>query len=113
MQLDNFTKAHSLPRNGFDSSVVLDRAQILSDIPNLVHGFSRRAGGISREPFGTLNLSTVLADNRKTVEENRRRVLVALERPDAHWVSLQQIHGADIVEVSQRRREADAAEASA
>ena len=43
------------------------------DGPLLKHGIAGRAGGVSRAPFDSLNLSVKTGDDRGHVEQNRRR----------------------------------------
>ena len=47
--------------------------------PNItcVHAFSTRHGGVSQEPFGTLNLGGT-DDVQEHINENRRRFITAL-----------------------------------
>lgn len=59
-----------------------------------VHGFSLRAGGVSRGPFASLNLSTAVGDERAAVDENiaRLRSAAGIE-PDAVLARVYQVHG--------------------
>ncbi|MCI0353786.1 MAG: peptidoglycan editing factor PgeF [Acidobacteria bacterium] len=73
------------------------RAENLSRLRWLVHGFSTRLGGVSR-PYGghALNLGFTDADTRKAVEQNRARFLRALAgggRRSGMLVPLRQVHG--------------------
>ena len=64
-------------------------------IPNLVHGFLGRRGGVSCEPFAELNLSYHVGDAPERVHENWRRV-----RDDAgglRCARMQQVHGDRVV----------------
>ncbi len=61
-----------------------------------VHGFTTRAGGISRPPFDTLNLGGKWGDDAAAVAENRRRV----ERAAAGPIFVaRQTHGAAVARV--------------
>ena len=80
--------------------VALWRSELLSRVPGVRHGFTTRAGGSSSGPNASLNLSTRTGDERAAVELNRRRVLAALGAPEAVFVSVRQVHGDDLVEVS-------------
>ncbi len=63
-------------------------------------GFTERTGGVSGEPYATLNLGSHVNDDPSAVEENRRRVLSAVGA-GAHVQNLvvpNQVHG-DIVQV--------------
>jgi polyphenol oxidase len=66
------------------------------DIPDLVHGFCGRRGGVSQGPFAELNLSYRVGDNTAAVDENRRRVAAAVQLPLA---TMRQVHGNEIVAV--------------
>jgi polyphenol oxidase len=78
----------------------LVRSPGLTATAGVVHGFTTRKGGTSHGALGTLNLGTTVGDERAVVTENRQRVLAALGKPDAAWVSLKQVHGDSIVEVT-------------
>jgi YfiH family protein len=84
------------------------RAQHLSELPWLVHGFSTRVGGFSRA-YGRrdLNLGFTKDDAKRTVERNRNTFLYAINaveqrgqrnRNPALWpiVTLRQVHS-DII----------------
>lgn len=73
--------------------VVLLEALPLARIPWLVHGFSTRLGGASRqdgEPM--LNLGYVEWDERKHVTANRRRFVRALGAAEMKFAALRQFH---------------------
>ncbi len=84
------------------------RAQNLSELPWLIHGFSTRVGGFSRAyQKGDLNLGYTKEDDRRAVARNRATFLHAInamEQPrgrngnQAPWpvVTLRQIHS-DII----------------
>ena len=66
-------------------------------IPNLVHGFLGRRGGVSRGPFAELNLSYRVGDAPEMVQENWRRV-----RDDTgglRCARMQQVHGDRVVTI--------------
>ncbi len=75
-------------------------SRVLADLPGIAHGFTTREGGLSVGSYASLNLGTRTADDRGVVETNRRKVLTSLERTEASFVSLRQVHGADVVEVN-------------
>lgn len=74
----------------------------LSELPWLIHGFSTRQGGVSKEYGGQqLNLGFTREDSPKNVERNRVRFLRKLKAQDtegAFWplVLLNQVHSAAI-----------------
>ncbi len=81
--------------------VSLLKSSVLATIPGVVHGFTDRCGGVS-PPAQALNLALHVGDDPAAVRENRTRVLAALERPAVIWVSVQQVHGDTVVEVTAR-----------
>jgi hypothetical protein len=69
------------------------QAPALAALPWLVHGFSTRAGGVSK--LGgkrVLNLGFTEWDARENVKENRRRLQAAVGAQDSQLVSLLQFH---------------------
>jgi YfiH family protein len=66
----------------------------LADEPGLVHAISTRAGGLSEGPYGTLNVSLVVGDERERVLENRARLARALGAEPEQVYSCRQVHGA-------------------
>jgi YfiH family protein len=64
------------------------------------HGFSTRQGGVSRAPFDSLNLGASRGDEPERVAENQRRFAAALGYDAARLFMLNQVHGADVHEVS-------------
>jgi YfiH family protein len=65
---------------------------LLDELPGLRHGFSTRHGGVSAPPGNTLNLGDVSWDTPARVQENRQRLLRALEIPQGRLITLHQIH---------------------
>lgn len=80
--------------------VPLLTSSALAQLPHLDHGFTTRHGGLSEGSFASLNLGTRTADQRSVVETNRRRVLTTLGRADAQLITLRQVHGAEVVQIS-------------
>ena len=58
---------------------------------------SARLGGVSRAPYGSLNLATHVGDDPAAVAENRRRLGAALGAPVA---LVRQVHGARVVDAA-------------
>lgn len=56
---------------------------------------SSRLGGVSKAPFGSLNLGLHVADDKHSVEDNRRRFREAWSLPSEPWW-LNQVHGTNI-----------------
>lgn len=86
-------------------AVPLLHSPLLAKLPHVAHGFTTRAGGTSAGFLASLNLSTRIAgceiqDERATVLHNRERVVASLSNVEGSWVSLRQVHGDTIVEVT-------------
>lgn len=62
------------------------------ELPNLCHGFSTRRGGAPAPGEHSLNLSYNSWDSPERVNENRRRLLCALNLKEAHLATLRQVH---------------------
>lgn len=64
--------------------------------------FSERTGGVSREPYASLNLAGHVGDDPEAVDENRRRFLsaVGLGGLEGALVTAEQVHGAHIAQVT-------------
>jgi purine-nucleoside/S-methyl-5'-thioadenosine phosphorylase / adenosine deaminase len=62
--------------------------------------FTGRAGGVSGGRFGTLNLSADAGDEQRDVAANRSIVLEALGPRIAALAFMRQVHGADVVRVT-------------
>jgi len=62
-------------------------------LPGLRHAFSTRHGGVSDEPFATLNLGYHVEDDPARVTENRQRFAAAAGYDPTALVTAQQVHG--------------------
>ncbi|MEW6658636.1 MAG: peptidoglycan editing factor PgeF [Thermodesulfobacteriota bacterium] len=69
----------------------LYRSPLLAAFPQVVHGFFGRQGGVSPEPFHSLNLSFAVGDQRSLVVHNRDLVQQSLGL--TALVSATQVHG--------------------
>lgn len=74
------------------------KSALLSDA-GFVHGFFTREGGVSEEPYASLNTTTVTGDDPAHVDENLRRIARALDVTPSRLYFLTQVHGIDCVEV--------------
>ena len=63
--------------------------------------FFTRRGGVSSEPFDTLNVGLNTADYEPAVDENRNRVAALLGIPRERWLEPQQVHGAEVARVTE------------
>jgi len=72
------------------------RAENLTQLSNLVHGFSTRVGGVSDAyGGGQLNLGFTASDKRESIKRNRRafvRAVTGRERSLPPLITLRQIH---------------------
>jgi YfiH family protein len=69
--------------------------------PDMVHAVTTRQGGVSEAPHDTLNMSFSRPDAPAAVRENRRRVYMALEIRPERVVQAGQIHGDDVLVVTE------------
>jgi YfiH family protein len=63
--------------------------------------FFTRRGGVSGEPFDTLNVGLRTADYEPAIQENRNRVATLLGIPRERWLEPRQVHGAEVVRVTE------------
>jgi YfiH family protein len=67
------------------------RSPVLAALPEVVHGFFTRNGGVSAGAFDSLNVSPAVGDSREQVAENQRRLQQGLGL--AILASAAQVHG--------------------
>lgn len=79
-------------------------------IPNLVHGFYGRRGGVSGGPFAELNLSRRVGDDPQAVQENWRRMAGAFQG-DFQFATSRQVHGTAVVTVDMPGAETETGDA--
>ncbi len=77
---------------------------LLKSLPGLVAAESTRHGGISAAPFKSLNLGLNTTDDARNVEENRKRFFMALGIDPARVATAHQVHGQEILTVSEPGR---------
>jgi len=74
---------------------------LTADSLRVPHGFFTRQGGVSGGPYASLNCSLSSGDVRTAVLANRARAAQTLgARPD-RLVGLMQVHGAEVIEVTE------------
>lgn len=61
------------------------------------HAIFSRKGGISPEPWNSLNQGGTVGDPRPNVIENRRRAFAVFERPVESIYDVWQVHGTDVI----------------
>jgi YfiH family protein len=67
-----------------------------AELPGARAVFSSRAGGVSDEPYESLNVAIMTGDERDHVRENRARLASALGREPQSVVMGRQVHGSEI-----------------
>lgn len=73
--------------------------------PGTVAALSTRVGGVSREPFATLNLGAATGDEPDRVAENRARFFRAAGAHRGQIFYAAQVHGADVLPAHPERAE--------
>ncbi|MCY1035522.1 peptidoglycan editing factor PgeF [Corallococcus sp. BB11-1] len=63
------------------------------------HGFATREGGVSQGPYASLNLGFSVGDERARVEENHRRLALAVGAKLGALGRVSQVHGDRVLEV--------------
>jgi len=71
---------------------------LLEPFPHVIHAVFTRHGGVSKAPFGTLNVSTEVGDHPDSVKMNREQVRKKLDLPKI--VYAHQVHGTNVIRVS-------------
>ena len=76
----------------------LEYFQFDSFDPKMVsHGIFTRKGGISPQPWTSLNLGGTVGDERANVIENRRRIYQVMDRAVESIFDVWQVHSADVI----------------
>ncbi len=75
------------------------RTRALDPHPNLTHAIFTRLGGVSPDPFHSLNWSVVVGDAPTTVERNFRRACETLAVTPQQTVTCDLVHGAAVLTV--------------
>ncbi len=88
-----------LTRTEHDNGVVTYRSPLLCDV-GVPHGFTTRIGGLSRTPYASLNLASLVndpdADANTNVAENFRRVRRVMGCERHIRVQVNQVHGCHV-----------------
>ncbi len=69
----------------------------LFDQHGIIHGLFTRQGGISPQPWDSLNLGGTVGDERANVVENRRRIFESVQRPVDSIYDSWQVHGREVI----------------
>ena len=62
-----------------------------------MHGIFTRKGGVSPQPWSSLNLGGTVGDERPNVIENRRRIYSVMDRAVESIFDVWQVHSADVI----------------
>lgn len=76
--------------------------RLLAYEKELIHGFSTRIGGVSKDHLFSMNLSFTRGDDRENVLENHRRFAGALEYDETKLVFSDQVHLTRFHKVTQK-----------
>lgn len=74
------------------------------DQAGISHGAITRRGGVSPQPWSSLNVGGTVGDEAERVSENRQRSFQALGRPYASLFDVWQVHGTEVVCAAAPRR---------
>lgn len=74
---------------------------LLAQTSCIQHGFFTRQGGVSSGIYASMNCGRGSSDIRDNVEENRNRIAAALGTSSQQLMSLYQVHGAEVITVTQ------------
>jgi YfiH family protein len=69
----------------------------IRDDAAVIHAFSTRLGGVSQAPYASLNLGFGSGDDRRRVQDNRRRFAQAIGIDPQALVTLHQVHSNRVV----------------
>lgn len=101
--LENFDTVYTkLDRNSsiFDScGIKIVCSDKLSSEKGIVHGFTTRIGGVSPEPFDTLNFSFSRADSTENILKNFERLANAYSLDKDSFLIVNYEHGSNIIRV--------------
>lgn len=77
------------------------QADNLKSLIGIHHHFFTREGGWSKDKYSSLNCAVAGDDNLTSTEENRKLVAGWMDVPSSHLLSLRQVHGAEVVTVTE------------
>ncbi len=88
-----------MPKPYPNGSVPYLQFNTLPDLPSLGHAIFTRQGGVSPDPFASLNMSESVRDSAEHVAANRARAYAVLSRSVATVVQAHLVHGATVMTV--------------
>ncbi len=68
-----------------------------AELPGARAAFSTRVGGVSEDPYASLNVAVKTGDAQGRVHDNRRRLAAALGIAPENVVMAHQVHGAELI----------------
>jgi len=74
-----------------------------AELPGARAAFTTRVGGVSEEPFESLNVAALNGDRIEDVRENRHRIAAALGHEPEDVLIGRQVHGAELAEHDHRQ----------
>ena len=77
---------------------------VFEEMPEIVHGFSTRLGGVSEGIYSSMNLSFTRGDKEEAVKENYRRISSAMGFAMENIVTSDQTHTANVRRVTEEDR---------
>ncbi|OGO21302.1 MAG: hypothetical protein A2Y54_04425 [Chloroflexi bacterium RBG_16_51_16] len=63
----------------------------------VIHGIFTRRGGVSPEPWESLNVGSLVGDDPENVRENRNRIFLSMDRPPFSIHDVWLVHGTSVV----------------
>ena len=77
---------------------------VFEEMPEIVHGFSTRLGGVSEGIYSSMNLSFTRGDKEEAVKENYRRIAAAIGFEMESIVTSDQTHTANVRRITEEDR---------
>ena len=75
-------------------------SDLFSVMPDIRHGFFTRRGGVSSEIYSSLNCGAGSSDRPENIAENRRRAAHQIGGDAEKLITINQVHGANVVTVN-------------
>lgn len=100
MQLTYINDTKTCEINEKDNVTYITFPKLSQYSEDLMHGFSTRLGGVSKNHLGSMNLSFTRGDERENVLENHRRFANALEYDETQLVFSNQVHSTNFHKVT-------------
>lgn len=72
----------------------------LTKLKDIDHGFFGRQGGVSKEPWDSLNTCYFMGDTKKDVDKNRLRICKTFHLKPASLFTTKQVHGTNALRIT-------------